>query len=70
MLIDYQSKHKDICTAAQRLRSNGVVVQIFFIRGWAPAEKLNTTTLTHIWVIQINSIHPSSVLPSFYKYII
>jgi hypothetical protein len=33
VLIDYQSKRRDICMAVQRLRSNIVVVQRLFIEG-------------------------------------
>ena len=52
VLIDYQSKRKDVCMAAQRLRSNVVViVWKFFIGGWALTKSLNTatTSLTYIF---------------------
>ena len=72
MLIDYQSKRRDVYTAAQRLRSDGVVMQKIFTGGWASAEKFEYSyhaSNVHIRDIRIDSTHPSGVLPSSYEYI-
>ena len=72
--IDYQSKRRDVCTAAQRLRSDVVVVVVwkFFTGGWAPAKSLNTATMSiiHVRSFESTSNHPSGVPPPSYEYYI
>jgi hypothetical protein len=61
--IDYQSKHRDVCTAAQRLRSDVVVVGRKFSLGGEPQQKFKHSydvSNVHIRVIRIGSIIPSA----------
>ena len=54
MLIDYQSERRDVYTAAQRLRSDVVVVQRFFTKGWALAKKFKHhyyVSNVYIWTL-------------------